>query len=375
MTNAAVVDSFLSDFHCTSIVGSCTDAKAIGGGGGWRPGGPYKVVDNFLEASGENVLFGGGPATATPADIEIRRNHFFKPLIWQSGQPGFVGGQGGHPFIVKNLFELKNAQRVLFEANILEYSWGGFGQNGFAFMLTPKNQAWTHHTNVCPLCQVTDVTIRYSTVSHVGAGVAIATILSDLGGMASAGARFSIHDITIDDVNARAYDGSGILFMVLNNWWRNALNSVTINHVTGFGDPTFRVISLLDAPPNPKMSGLVMSNNILGLGSFTFASAGGGPPNCASSFIPLTTLNLCFSSYAFSSNAIIGSSLASKPSDWPSGNYFSATPAAVQFVNYNNADGGNYQLLPSSPYKNTASDGKDLGADISTLQSAISGVY
>jgi len=376
MTNAAVIDSFLTDFHCTAIVGACTDAKAIGGGVGSLPGGPYKVVDNFLEASGENILFGGGPATTTPADIEIRRNHFFKPSIWQSGQPGFVGGQGGHPFIVKNLFELKNAQRVLLEANILEYSWGGFGQHGFAFMLTPKNQAGTHNTNVCPLCQVTDVTIRYSTVSHVAAGVTIATALSDSGGMAAAGARFSLHDITIDDVNARAYIGSGALFSFLNSWWQNVLNSVTINHITGFGDPTFlRVISVLDTRPHPSMWGFVISNNILGLGEYTFASAGGGPPNCAFTPIPLTTLNLCFSKYAFSYNAIIGSLFASKSSDWPSGNYFAASPGAVQFVNYNNAHGGNYQLLSSSPYKNAASDGKDIGADISALQAAISGVY
>src|SRR5215469_984586 len=283
MTNAAVVDSFLTDFHCTAMVGSCTDAKAIYGGGGSLPGGPYKVVDNFLEASGENILFGGGPATTTPADIEIRRNHFFKPLIWQRGQRGFVGGQGGNPFIVKNLFELKNAQRVLFEANILEYSWGGFTQYGFAIMLTPKNQAWvSQHINVCPICQVTDVTIRYSTVSHVGGGVTIATVVSDLGGMASAGARYIIHDITVDDVNAQAYDGPGLLFLVMNDWWRNALNSITINHVTGFGDPARRVIGFLGRRTNPQMWGLVMSNNILGLGSVTFSSAGGGPPNCAS---------------------------------------------------------------------------------------------
>ena len=375
MTHAAVVDSFLTDFHCTAIVGACTDAKAIGGGGGSLPGGPYKVVDNFLEASGENILFGGGPATTTPADIEIRRNHLFKPLIWKPGQPGFVGGQGGHPFIVKNLIELKNAQRVLFEANILEYSWGGFTQHGFAIELAPRNQEWAHQTSVCPLCQVTDVTIRYSTVSHVGAGVLLATARSGLGAMASAGARYSIHDITVDDVEAQAFEGPGVLFSVLNGWWQNVLNSVTINHVTGFGDPSMRVISLLDVPPNPQMWGFVISNNILGLGRFTFASAGGGRSNCANSFIPLTSLNLCFSKYTFRYNAIIGSSMASKSSDWPPGNYFSATPGSVQFVNYNNADGGNYQLLPSSPYKNSASDGKDLGADISAMQAALSGVY
>ena len=63
-----------------------------------------------------------------PTDIEIRRNDMFKPLIWMKGQPGYVGGVDGHPFIVKNLLELKNAQRVLVDGNILEYTWGGFSK-------------------------------------------------------------------------------------------------------------------------------------------------------------------------------------------------------------------------------------------------------
>ncbi len=91
-TYVSVVDSFFTDFHCVSITGSCGDAQAIVGGLGSNPMGPYQIVDNFLEASGENILFGGGTATLTPADIEIRRNHMFKPLIWMKGQPGYVGG-------------------------------------------------------------------------------------------------------------------------------------------------------------------------------------------------------------------------------------------------------------------------------------------
>jgi len=59
------VDSFFTDFHCIAVTGSCTDAQAIAGGVGTDPGGPYKIVNNFLEASGENILFGGGPATTT----------------------------------------------------------------------------------------------------------------------------------------------------------------------------------------------------------------------------------------------------------------------------------------------------------------------
>jgi hypothetical protein len=92
----------------------------------------YKIVDNFLEAAAENILFGGGAATATPADIEISQNRMFKPLTWMKGKAGYVGGTNGNPFVVKNLLELKNAQRVLIDGNILENSWVGFSRVGFA---------------------------------------------------------------------------------------------------------------------------------------------------------------------------------------------------------------------------------------------------
>ena len=137
--HVAVVDSYFSDFHCNAL-GGCTDSQAIGGGIADLEMGPYKIVNNYLEAAAENILFGGGPATTSPADIEIRHNHMFKPMTWHKGDPNFVGGTSGKPFVVKNLFELKNAQRVLLEGNVLENSWGGFSQAGFAVLLTAKNQ-------------------------------------------------------------------------------------------------------------------------------------------------------------------------------------------------------------------------------------------
>ena len=78
MTHAGIIDSFFTDFHCIAISGYCTDAKSIGGGNGTYHGGPYKIVNNFLEASGESVLLGGGYATTTPADIEIPPKPFFQ---------------------------------------------------------------------------------------------------------------------------------------------------------------------------------------------------------------------------------------------------------------------------------------------------------
>jgi hypothetical protein len=153
MNYAAVVDSYLNDFHCTAGTGTCTDAHAIAGGQGDHQDGPFKIENNYLEASGESVFFGGGQGTMTPADIEVRRNHFFKPWQWMPGSPGFVGALDGHPFIVKNHLELKNASRVLIEANLMENNWGGFSQSGFAVLLTPKNPITRTGRLVCPLCE------------------------------------------------------------------------------------------------------------------------------------------------------------------------------------------------------------------------------
>ncbi len=373
-TNTAVINSFMTDFHCTSKVGSCTDAHDIGGGTGSNPGGPYEISNNFLEASGENVLFGGGSATYTPADIHIAQNHFYKPMTWMSGQPGFVGGTGGNPFVVKNHLELKNAQRVLAENNIFENSWGGFSQDGFSILLTPKNQS-QGSSNVCSICEVTDVTIRYSTISHVGAGLQICDVLSDSGGAALAGERYSIHDITIDDISASKYKGGGGFIEYGSGWTTTSLNSVTINHVTAFPDPTSHVISLYNLTTNPTMWGFTFTNNIVNVPKFPVWNGLGSKSSCSASDVPVTSLKACFTSYTFANNALANSPSAYPPSSWPADNFFPSSDTAIQFVNYNNGNGGNYALLPTSPYKNAGTDGKDLGADIAGIEAALAGVY
>ena len=371
-TQVAIVDSFFTDLHCTAVTGACTDASAISGGTGDNPMGPYKIVNNFLEASGENLLFGGDEATHTPADIEVRRNHMFKPLIWMSGQAGFVGGLSGKPFIVKNLFELKNAQRVLFEGNILENSWGGFSQAGFAMLLTPKNQAGPNGTNLCPLCQVTDVTISYSTISHVAGGLLIANILSDNGGIALDGERYSIHDIIIDDIDGSKYKGPGQFAEILQGSGSPLLQNVSITHVTGFAPHT--LFGVGNNVGNSKMADVTITNNLFSAGIYPVWSTG-GTANCAYWDKPITTFNACFASNPFSSNAVITTPASFPASTWPSGNFFPASAATVQFVNYNNGNGGDYHLLPSSPYKAAGTDGKDLGADVDAVLFNIAGVY
>ena len=365
---AAVVDSFFTDFHCVAKTGSCTDTQAIAGGLGDNPMGPYKIVNNFLEAAGENILFGGGRATMAPQDIEICRNHMFKPLTWMKGQAGFVGGTDGNPFIVKNLFELKNAQRVLLEGDVLENTWGGFSQVGFAILLTPKNQAG-NGTNLCPSCQVTDVTIRYNSIHHVGAGLQIANGLSDRGGAALDGQRYSIHDVIIDDIDGKKYGGPSEFAQVSVGPGAAVLQNVMINHVTAFPSNSLLIVGAQVAPTS-RMKHFVFTNSIVNAGNFPVWSTGGGAANCAFHNSPRTTFDACFSGCTFAANAIIASPAAS----WPPKNFFPASASAVRFVNYNGGNGGDYHLQSSSPYKGKGTDGKDLGADVDALHAAIAGV-
>jgi hypothetical protein len=371
--SVAVVDSYFTDFHCVAITGSCSDAQAIAGGLGDYPMGPYKIVNNFLEASGENILFGGGPATLSPADIEIRRNHLFKPLIWKPGNEGFVGGLSGKPFIVKNLFELKNAQRVLFEGNILENSWGGFTQTGFAILLTPKNQG-----NHCPLCKTTDLTLRFCRISHVASGVVMGSGLSDSGGAASGGARYSIHDIVFDDIDGKAYGGMGVLFQITSK--TPTLRDISIDHVTAF-PPTALFTFGVDVD-RERIINFSFTNNLVGLGSNGIFSSGGGPKNCAfqpKAQGPAGVLKNCFASFTFTHNALVGSAGA-----WPEGDFAPGSVSEVRMKDFRQGKGGDYRLCADtekkadcktvSPFRKAGTDGKDLGADLDAIKTATHGI-
>lgn len=77
-----VTNSYISEIHRAG-----QDSQAIAG---WNGTGFYKIINNYLEAAGENVLFGGADPMITnliPSDIEIRRNYFFIPAAWRQSQP------------------------------------------------------------------------------------------------------------------------------------------------------------------------------------------------------------------------------------------------------------------------------------------------
>ena len=363
MTYAAVVDSSFTDFHCVAVTGGCSDAQTMSAGGGDFPEGPFKIVNNFLEASGENLMFGGRPAKTTPTDIEIRRNHLFKPTIWMRSLPGFVGGVSGHPFIVKNHFEMKNAQRVLFEDNLLENNWGGFSQAGFSIVLSPKSQQ-----NGCPICQVTDITIRNVKIVNVGSVFQIANTLSDAGGASSGGGRYSIHNVLVDGVHGKDYLSSGLFALVISD--APPLHDVRIDHVTA-AVPRF-IMSIIN-PASRPIANFSVTNNLLSSDMTPeIGSAGGGPQNCAfqpERLGPAGVFKRCFDNSSFTRNMVVGGA------DWPKDNITVRDPAAAGVGDPHRAPAW-YRLCrqkeegckKASPAIAAASDGKDIGANVDEIE-------
>ena len=374
LSNVAIMDSFFTDFHCTAIVGACTDAQAVSGGGGNHPSGTFKIVNNFLESSGENIILGGSAATATPADIEIRGNHLFKPMTWKPGEPGFMAGEAGKPFIAKNLFELKNAQRVLFEGNILENSWGGFSQRGYAILLTPKSQG-----GHCPLCRVTDITIRYNLISNVGAVFQISNGTDVPGAYAAAGEHYSIHDVVVRNVwgEQRGYDGAGLFAQIVA--FDLPIRYVRIAHNTAFVPRAIFAIGNAH-----KFDHFEIDDNLFSTGQSGVVSTGGGSQNCEQGGAKMISGGLdlgyvigkCFPDSSFTHNLIIGEG------GWPKGNISvkDAQSAGVRETGKlehpfalcaGKADG----CKKPSPALKAGTDGKDIGADLVKLDRMLASVW
>ncbi len=127
--------------------------------------GPTVIEDNYLEASGQNVLFGGG-SIRTPAhhpkDVVVRGNTLFKPQSWRAIGP-----------TVKNSFECKACDGALFEDNVIDGNWTS-GQTGSPILLTPRNQY-----NDSPFVVVQNVIIRRNRIVNCPDGFMISSIYRD----------------------------------------------------------------------------------------------------------------------------------------------------------------------------------------------------
>ena len=322
----AIVDSYLADFK---EVGA--DSQAIAG---WNGPGPYLIANNYLEAAGENVMFGGADpsiAELVPSDIEIVNNTFTKPLRWKKGDPGFEGTE----WSVKNLFELKNARRVLVDGNRFEYNWP-HAQNGFAILFTPRNQ-----DGRAPWSVVEDVTFRGNIVRHVAAGFNILGY-DDIHSSRQT-SRIAIVDNVFADVGGQW--GHGRLFQILDG-----TRDVVIDHNTAF--QTGNVLFGGDRRPH---SGFVFRNNIVMAGThgISGSSTGHGAP----------AIEKYFPGSIITRNLVIGGNAQEFPGD-------NSFPRSLADVGIAPAMHGAPFSKLAARYSGTATDGRDPGARLNVDEAA-----
>ena len=317
--HVAIVDSYFADWKG---VGQETQAIA-----GWNGPGPFKIVNNHLEAAGVNLIFGGADPTVAnlvPADIEIRRNHFTKALAWR-----------GENWVVKNLFELKNARRVLVDGNVFERSWAA-GQAGFAVVLTPRNQ-----DGKAPWSVVEDVTFTNNVVRGAGSGISISG--QDDNHPSAQTRRIQIVNNLFTDIDAKSWGGRGWLFMLILG-----TRDVAIEHNTGFATG-----ALIGTDP-PVHTGFIFRNNVVTHGEYGIKGSGLSSGD--------QTLRAVMPDARMEGNVLIGRDVAS----YPRGNQSVADVKDVRFVD---PERGDWRLAPGSRFKGAAS-GRDPGADLDRIARA-----
>ncbi len=336
-SHTKIINSHISGFKAEG-----QDTQAIMS---YNSPGPFQIVNNYLEAAGENIIIGGAdPAipNLVPSDILISRNYFYKPLSWRVGHPSYAGKQ----WSIKNLFELKNAQRVTIDGNVFENNWAE-SQGGIAIVLTPRNQDGT-----APWSVVRDVTFTNNIVRHAAGAVSVYG--ADDIYPSQRTENITIRNNVFDDINESWGSGGSTSGFMLISGPKN----LTVDHNTVTGLTT--IITIIPSQ-NPN---LVFTNNIVKHQNGGIIGEGLMP---AESYITQAT------PHTITGNLLVGAKLQYWDAEtrYPPGNRYPDTYDEIGFVDYG---GGHYSLGVTSPYKGTASDGTDPGCNIEALNAAISGV-
>ena len=311
----------------TTVTGSyISDIKAAGQDSqalcGWNGPGPFTITNNYLEAAGENLMFGGADPSVSglvPSDITIADNHLAKRTSWRNEN-----------WVVKNLLELKNARRVSIVRNTLEYNWQG-GQSGFAVVFTVRNQ-----DGGCPWCTVDHINFEQNIVRHSAAGINL--LGSDDVHPSQQTQAIVVRNNVFADIDTQNWGGSGYILLLTGG-----PRDITIDHNTFAQDHASGIVNL-DGPP---VLGFVYSNNLAKHNTYGFIGTDHGIGNDSiAAFLPGAIV---------SRNVLAGG----KDNAYPATNSFPSTAQfESQFVSY---AGGDYRLTPGSAWRNAGTDGRDLG--------------
>lgn len=344
----AVIDSVVKDYWDTG-----SDAQGV-----WvnDSGGPIKVHNNFISATGENFMTGGVcsiDAATVPRDVTITKNFIYKPITWCPT----CGSWDGVNRANKNSLEIKSGYRILIEGNVIVGNWWD-AQTGWTVLFTPRGESGCPGAPVPHISDITDVTMRYNKIHDVQQGLNI--LAEDDTTPGSTINRAWVHNNLWYNMNLTALSKDGLQISGSPGGWPG---NITIWHNTTIQNGT-----AVKWYGTPLPNNYVHSNNLNADPGYGYFGNNQGIGNTAMGFYCPGT--------QFLKNILYGPfPTAQGESPGQYSNYpqmiFPANQAAVGFVN---PAAGNYELAPGSIYNNAGTDGLDIGADIPAINAATAGV-
>ena len=251
----------------------------------------------------------------------------------------------GDTWQVKNLFELKNARHVVVEYNIFENNWDN-AQPGYAILFTPRNQ-----DGACPWCVVEDVTFQFNVVRNSPSGI-------NLSGYDYPNPSAQTNNVRIRQNLfyglTQALGGAG-WFLLIGDEPRN----IVVDHNTVDFDGTTAVYAYGETSGTLRqITGFQFTNNAVRHNDYGINGAGSSSGT--------STILAYFPGGLVRGNWLQGGTAAR----YPSGNLFSGTFAGA-FASAATAD---YRPSAASVLLGAATDGSNIGADISLVLSETGGV-
>jgi hypothetical protein len=315
-SKTGVYDSYISDIKLSG-----QDSQAIAG---WNGTGPYTIQNNYLEAAGENIIFGGAWSyiQQVPSNITIVNNTLNKLLSWNPQDKSFAGTA----YTVKNLLELKNAQNITIDHNTLQNNWVS-AQDGHAIVITPRGDqdggSWA---------TVSNLKFTHNLLQNTSQGFNI--LGSDDSSSSQVATNLLIQDNVFSNVGGQVFTVQAGL--------NGGTKGLVIDHNTISPAYTDLVVSGVHY-------GFQFTNNLMPQGTYGMLVAVLGEGAAA--------LKQAFPDGVITGNVIVGGS----PSLYPPGNYFPSTwdqakqlyPGAgargTNGDNGTNGGGGNGGLPPGLP--------------------------
>lgn len=163
------------------------------------------VLANWISGGSEGSMIGGSPPTIagyTPSDFTFRRNMFTRDYadinVSRCGLP--------NNYVVKNRFEIKNAQRVLIDGNTFQQSWCD-GQSGFLMLLNVR--ALSGSCGSCTLGNISivaDITVTNNVFAHAAQGIQTDASSGGSGTFSSSGFGQALKMRRVSIINNEFYD-------------------------------------------------------------------------------------------------------------------------------------------------------------------------